>query len=692
MKKTFHIKKSALYGAIDYSAVLTSGTLSGYELQRLDLEPIAVTTGAVCLFDPYGTRGVKPFTAQFPLGNYTPFAFKISTSGGVRVALAGLDGGALSSSEEWQLALFDERDVLKLLVPGDTVGVSVGSGLCALCDFVTMRDFLALVKSEEKAFHPLDGAVNLDGGCSQLCKVKELDLPVFSTGWGEGVYSCYIGVKDGQVQGIICDFGLVAPPHKKEKEQTVAFTFDMTPEELYIPDPEKSESENFIARYTAVIESGEADDTALFNAYSRRGYAYHSAGQAAEALDDYIKAIEIGSTLEKDTNFKFHAWSLYDNASMLYRETGKTEEAIKLYERAKAYNDTFYSGAYTGLIDVYVECKNYQKALSVANEMVLNRPQDPVSYVKRSEIYTACEEYEKAIADFDVLIGTYKLNESIIDKALALSKIGKHKEALETIDTYLFEGKASEYYYNARASIELADSNYSAAYNDFIKSFYVNPDYPSTLQSLIELDSLVFNYRNVIKWASRYIEGRPRGEYGYSVRADAYARCGEFEDAVADYTILVQTVTKEPRYYGLLVKAAIAAGDKSTVKKTMKTLRKVDNAYYLYAAGLTLLSERRFARAERFFASAFALREDDVILSALIDCLMERGQYEEAENAIKKLAEISESEEVFVKYARITKSKGASAERIAADYRKRFLGNTDDEAMCEKVSAFFEQL
>lgn len=693
MKKVYKISKSRLYANADYSAVLCGGDFGGYKLTRVEPGEIEISTGAVCFFDPYNPGRGRPFSARFPAGKYRPFMLMISTSNGDRVALAGLDGGELKNAAVWRLAFTDERDALKLLSPDETVGVTVSSGFGALCDIKTFGDFAELVKSGEQTFHPLDGAVNMDGGCAQICKLKDVLLPTFNTGWGEGNYSSFIGIgEDGEIKGLICDFAMVKSAKKKDNRETEEFEFDVSAEDLYIPDPKKSDAENSIARCTMVIESGEEDVVALFNAYSRRGYSYHTAGRYDEALGDYLKAIELGRKKENAANFLMHAWSLYDNAANIYRNAGKVDDAIKLYSDACKVSDTFYGGAYAGLIDVYRDNKDYKKALEAADEMVAARPRDPSAYIKRSEICIACEEYEKAILDLDVLIDEFKLNESILDKATCLTFLGRYGEALKVLDSYLLEGRASEIYYDIRSSIHIADNDFAAAYVDAMKALDVNPDYLNTLEKLIEFDSLLFNYKNVVKWATRYTESLPRTEYGYSVRAAAYAEMGEYDEAAAGYVHIIRNINDSPKYYALLIKAAFAGGDRGLAKRYGKMLRKSDEARYIYYLGLAYLFEKKYPKAERYLASAFKLCEEDDVLSSLIDCYIESGDIDKAQAALKMYSDIAEAEEVFVKRARIAKKRGEPAAKLEKEYVNEFLCGCDDQALTEKVKAFFENL
>ncbi|MDE6397974.1 MAG: DUF4241 domain-containing protein, partial [Clostridiales bacterium] len=576
-----------------------------------------------------------PFTERLPAGDYEAFMLLAPTDKGKRVAFAGLDGGELATATQWLSAFCDERDVLKLLSHEDTAGIEIGSGLGALCGEETFCAFAREVRRNSEAFHPLDGAVRMDGSTAQMCRIKDLQLPVCSTGWGEGNYRCYYGIgADGTYKGILCDFALLPARHKRSGNETVEVELDVNESDHYIVDPDKSDAENSILQNTAILSDGSASGAERLRAYARRGYSYHTAGRYAEALADYLQAIELGKLPENSADFLSQAWSLYDNAALIYRETGRTAQAVALYREAKNISDTFYSGAYAGLIDIYRDNKEYLAALAIADEMVAARPQDPAAYIKRSEIYMESEEYEKAIVDLTTLIEKFKLSECILDKAVCLRLAGKPKEALSVLDSYLLDGRANEIYYNVRVGIDLADNNFAAAYIDARNAYDVNPDSPQTLERLIELDGLLLHFKNVVKWASRYIELRPQSEYGYSVRAEANVHLGEYADAVADYLRLVQSDKADAKYYALLIRAALLGGSKGIAKKYRKILRQSDNAYYIYSLGLTLFFQRKNVRALRYLELAAALHEVDIVLSALISAYLEIGEYEKAEQVM----------------------------------------------------------
>lgn len=691
MKKAFHIPKRKLYGEIDYSAVLSYNALGGISFERRNLDETPVETGKVCFFDPYNISGVKPYMYTLPAGKARPFVLTVRSDFGERIAFAGLDCGNLHKAAVWKLAVCEEKDVLRLLPKGGTAGVYTGSGYGSVCDFATFGRFSRLVKESSGEFYPLDGFVARDGNFAEVCRMKDVELPVFCTGHGEGEYSAYIGLdENGEALGIICDFSLVKVPEKKSDKETVAFIFDVKAEDLYVPDPNKSEEENDIARYSAVIKDFADETDTLFGAYSKRGFAYHLAGKYEEALCDYLQAINLGSEDEAATDFRIHAWSLYENAAAIYRRFGKSENAVRLYEEALSVGLSV-SGPYIGLIEIYSENKDYVKALEAANMMVAARPDDPSAYLMRSEVYTAREDYEEAVADMDVLIERYKLGETILDKATCLSLLSRHEEALAAVDSYLMDNRANEYYYEVRARIELKAGDFAAAYIDMRKAYDVNHGSKTALEMLAEADRKLFNFKNVIKWSSRYVYDYPESEYGYSVRADAYMRVGEYGEALKDYVILSARTGNE-RYMGLALKAAVYAGERGSAKKYLRALRKKGGAYWLYGLGVSAANSHKLGMASRLFATAFTMKEEDDILIALLENYIASGELEKAEAAIPTLAEIADAEDVFVMHCRIIALRGGDVSKMKKDYVKNFLCGLGDAGLLASVDNFFALL
>lgn len=693
MIKTFKINKSRLYSEVDYSAVLSTHKYSGFNLEYHILQKISLHSGAVCFFDAFNSIGkTKPFLQVFPKGKCTPFAMTVNTSEGKRVALCGLQFSQ-KVADSWKLAIFEEKDVLKLLSKEGSITSEISSGICVLGDFIAMRDYEKAVKLNQSAFHPLDSLINLNGSAMEVFNMEEdSSIAVFSSGWGESAYKSYIGFCGEEVVAILCDFDMLEGNKYKKNDEEMEITLDINSEELYQNNPNLSDTENHILKWSIVVQN-DKNEANLFNAYSRRGYAYHSARQLGEALSDYLKAIEIGRKLEKSTNFKFHAWTLYDNVGSIYRELNKTDQAINNFFEAKSHGDSFYGGAYVNLIDIYLSIKEWDKALLVAYEMVSDRPSDPNAYNKRAEVYIAREDYLSAIKDLDILINEFKWSESIIDKCNCLSTLGQIPAAFECIEQYLVDNKANELYYYNKGLLHFQNKNYFNSYSALLEAISINPDYVPCLLLLIELDDLRFNFYGLIKWATKYIELRPQSEYGYSIRGTAHAQLKNFDQAVEDFSFIVENVSREPKYFCLLIKALIDNKQSTQAKKYLRQLKKIDESYYLNAYGKMYLSVKNGVRGERMLVNAFNLNPIEFFLSDIIDNYIKTKRFDKAEDCIKKLENIDkESETPLLKKISFYKAKNDMElkNREIESYISKFLEKTTDEFTIKMVKKALE--
>lgn len=646
MKKTFYVKKSKLYSEADYTAILLNKKYMGFSFEYNELDKIEIKSGALCMFDAYSsTNNVRPFLKKFPCSKCVPYAMSVSTSQGNRIAYAGLKFSD-EAAVEWVLALTEEKDVLKLLSDVESVSAIIHSGIVCYGDYIVMREYDSLVKNTSN-FHPMDSVISLDGNTIANFEVNsENKFCVFSSGWGEGNYSSFIGLsKNKEVVGFITDFAMFDKPKSVvENSEVIPYEFEITIDEMYRNNSALSDSENHIAKWSMVIDNAsQVDGMTLFNAYSRRGYAYHSLQQYKNALNDYLKAIELGHKLETTTNsFKFHAWALYDNAGIINRELGNTIDAIRLFEQAKLNGDSFYAGAYTNLIDIYMQIKNLDSALEVASEMIADRPLDPNAYNKRAEVYVALEDYVNAIQDYNTLINKFKWTESIIDKSFCLSALNKFDEALECLESYLLENKANELYYYNKGLLQFKKKEFSAAYGNLIMAYNFNCDYIPTLHLLIEIGDLTFNYKEIVKWSSKYIELRAGNEFGYNIRADAYINLKQYDLAIIDYEYIVNHICQDNSYYLQLVYSYSLKKDMSKASKYAKILKnKHEVPYNMNALGIMYSVKKKFIKAEKNLLFSYEANNlEPYFIERLIEFYIKFKHFNKALDYIDKLVEV----------------------------------------------------
>ncbi len=691
MKKKFEIVKSRLYAKADYTEIIEKKSFGDISLSYGELESLPMPTGAVCFFDAYAGGAVKPFSQTFAGEKCTPFYMCAPTSRGERIAFAGLKFSE-KKAVEWKIALFEEKDVIKLISDDGGVSSYVDSGIVCLGDFSYFAEYDKLVKAHAAHdSHPLDGIVGFDGKTALVYEIGGAPaLAVFSSGWGDGNYSCYIGHSDdGEAVSLVCDFGLLEYGDKQASDETVEYEFDVDAEELYVNDPKLSVDENNAAKWSLVLEyADKLDDYALYKAYGGRGFAYHRLGRLDDALKDYYAALEIAEDKTRNKGLKMREWTLYDNAGTINRNLGNTDEAIRLFEKAKNLGDSFYSGAYVNLIDIYGESKNYDKALEICDEMSEKRPLDPTSFMRRAEINATLGNYAAAVEDYDVLINKFLWEDGIWEKVSCLILLGRYDDAEKNLDDYLTENAANELYYYYSGLLEYKRADHVKSYEYLLRAHECNPEHIPTLHLLIETDDLFLDFGSVLKWAEEYTECRPTGAYGYHVRAEQNVRLGNFRTAAADREYIAEKFSGDALTYRGIACAYILAKDFRKAKKALKVLKKKDAAYYNDAFGLYCVAKGKFQKGERSLVAAAESGESETFFADLIDALVYMGKTDTAKKHLEKcrLTEQSSPRLVFSEIAYCRKVKDMNGLSEALDgYLKKFLPKLDNEELVNKI-------
>jgi len=581
MKRTFDIEKSRLYASKDYTQLLQGKQYEGFTLAYKELEPIVIESKTVCFFDAYSNSITKPYLQEFNESNATPFCLRmLQEDKPERIALAGLRFST-NVATEWKIALYEERDVIKLSTEAEyPISTMIHSGFIAFADNNIAQKYPILMQDNE-GVHALDFAVSFDGNTALRYEIepkkdKAKSIAVFSTGNGDGVYPTYIGYdKDRNPTAILCDFLLFNPKNKLTYTGVESFEFEMKIEDLYFFDPSISSFENNIAKWTFVLShKDELDDFQCYRAYASRAHAYHSVRQFSQALEDYYVAIDLAEKLSKEKNHKLREWTLYDNAGQIQRKNGNLDEAKKLFEKSKKFDDSFSSTAFVNLVEIYMREANYEQAKKIAGEMIELRPQDPISYLKMAEVCIASDKIDEAISIYDVLIKKFDWDEAIMDKTMCLGTLGRYDEALNTLETYLNENEPNEVYYYNKGFMKLKQGKMDEAYLCMLNAFEFHNEFTLALNRLIEMDELYFDYENVVRWATKYIEIHPDAEYGLSVRAEGYMFSGNYQAALKDYHKIIEKISHDPIYIKQAIYICLLMGNAREAKKYLKRYKK----------------------------------------------------------------------------------------------------------------------
>lgn len=606
MKKIVKIPKNRLSAPIDFAVMLADKKACGVALEYIESDRLPLGGNAV-LFDAYASaRKYSAFDVELGDGGY-PFCLCCKTNDGSRVAYCGL---RLSDEPAQKFELIASDDSLgKLTVDPDAASVPINSGVCCIADKSAYDEYVAHIKDD---IHPLAGLIVLDGQTHTSVELFGKKYAVYSTGWGDGRYRCYIGyAADGKPATLLVDFGMIDYPESDGTLVDVEINADGN--DVYVPDPDKSERENNVKKWTQKVKAAKTPSERLA-AYARRGYAYHSSGNIDAALKDYLAAVAECKNVENRGDI-LRAWAVFDNAAEIYCGRSDYESAIGLMNTALDVGDDFHSGAYSRLIDMYMATKRTADAKKTAERMIAARPDDPVAAIKFAEVCVAAGDYDSAAKTYEELATRFKLFENLFDEASCLIELGKLDEADAVLERFPTKESSEQYWYY-KAYIDFKNRKLSDAREKAEKSMNIDGKYMPPLYLLIDIDSLMQEYHSVARYAEEYKKIRPDHEYGYSVCAEAQLIFGNYSESSRNYMHLYDNIKKDDKYAALAAITAAATGEGKTSRAMLKALKRKHSSYY-YGAVYAIYFTKYSTKDSALDKVLFKLGADDDFLLQL---------------------------------------------------------------------------
>ena len=570
MKQRIKIPKNKLLPA-DFTELFSSGKICGVALEYTEFEFMLIESGIV-VYDAYSSShkfGALDIRCG-PVG--FPFCLGCMTDDGERVAYCGMRLGE-EKPTSWRLCSSEgDKGLLTLARDPDAMSTPVPSGVCILSGISAYKAYAEHVKDE---IHPLSGSIILNGQTHAVIELFGNKYAVFSSGWGDGRYRCYEGFSaSGHPVALLVDFGMI--DYGKGDDELVEIEVDV-PDDLFIGDPGKSEPQNNVDRWTRVLET-TSDPVRRLQAYSRRGYAYHSMNMIDEALGDYVAAVHMCERVT-DRHELLRAWSVFDNAAELYIRHNDYDSAIELMKFALDIGDDFYGGAYVRLIDMYFTTGRSDAALKVAQRMIEKRPDDPVANMKYAEACVSAMDYEGAAAAYETLASVFRLYENLFDEAACYIEIGDYASADAALERYPAPEFSEQYWYY-KAYIAFKTKKFTMAFDNAKKSHDLDAEYMPALYLLIDIETVMQEYNAVARFAEEYKKLRPDKEYGYNVCAEAHLILGNFSECSRNYAHLYNHIVKNEKYAALAAITAERVGDKKRKATMLKALRKNRSPYY----------------------------------------------------------------------------------------------------------------
>lgn len=682
MKSVIKIPKERLTAPIDFGKVVSEGSACGVKLRYAEYSFLTSESGRYVMFDAYAaSHKYAPFEAKCPALAY-PFCLTCRADDGERVAYCGLRMGE-ELPVEWKPCFAGDVSEIygRLSVDCNAGAIPISSGVCGIASVEAYEKYFAHIKDD---MHPLSGFIVLDGQTHTTVDVYGERYATFSSGWGDGMYKCYVGSDgDGKVVALIVDFGLIEYPSVASGE-----TVEVEADVGYVFDPTKTETENRIAQWTKIIETSN-DPKERLNAYSRRGYAYHSADDTDSALADYEAAISECKNVT-DRGALARAWSVYDNAAALCSRRGDYARAIEIMTAAMDVADSFYAGAYVRLIDLYTITKQYDKALAVAEKMYAARNDDPVACMKFAEACASNSDFERAANAYDRLATEFQLFDNYIDKASCLIELSRYDDAEAALESHPAK-EYNELYWYYKACIDYKRHEYFTALECAERAYELDRTSMPVLVLIIDIESLLQSYHAVARYAEDCKKLRPSSEYGYSVCAEAHLVIGNISESSRNFQTLY-AMTGEDKYAALAAMTAAKTGDGKRASGLLKKLRRKHSNYYLGALYAVYLTARSHGRDIKLSNVVYKLRADDDFLLQLAVFLTNSGKVLPASHILDMLIKKGNpTYEVVAQQIRtaVKLKDGKLFDYFLHYYVDRFIGADTNESERDRIKERF---
>lgn len=212
---------------IDYNQFFDHKTINNTPLELLNLGELNLSTGQIIACDPlvclYDT---SPFTRAVQPGKYPVIACIAKTeNSGDRYAVVKLEFSKVKATK-WEMAVTQYQEIEELKEDDDFFGFPVDAGLGCFCDLETQQ-FYTQFETEFMQINP-DGNIYDDFFAAEFKKNAidqndpddigdwlnfylpnrpDLNVIMFHSGYGDGMYPCYWGTNDnGKICSLIVDF------------------------------------------------------------------------------------------------------------------------------------------------------------------------------------------------------------------------------------------------------------------------------------------------------------------------------------------------------------------------------------------------------------------------------------------------------------------------------------------------------
>ena len=258
--------------------------------------------------------------------------------------------------------------------------------------------------------------------------------------------------------------------------------------------------------------------------YLRRGNRHYDAGEYADAIAEYTKAIAL------DPNSAV----TYNNRGYAYAELGKYAEAIADYTMAIVL-DPKDSTAYNNRGYVYNELGKYAEAIADCTQAIALDPKDSAAYNNRGYAYAELGKYAEAIADYTMaIVLDPKDSTAYNNRGYVYNELGKYAEAIADCTQAIALDPKYATAYNHRGYAYRNLGKYAEAIADCTQAIALDSQYAKAYNNRGVARNYLKQHPAAVEDFTKAIELAPTTAAYYINRAEAYRALGQEDNAKAD--------------------------------------------------------------------------------------------------------------------------------------------------------------
>ncbi len=301
----------------------------------------------------------------------------------------------------------------------------------------------------------------------------------------------------------------------------------------------RGDSDRAAEDYDRAIQLGSRNA----NTHMSRGIHHAIQGRFAQAVADYDRAIQLGMT----------DGPVFVNRGVARYAMGDFEEAISDFDRAIAEGMKGLS-IYVNRASAHLAAGNHDRAIDDLNEAIRLAPDQPNGYFERARAWQQMDKMDQAITDFSRAI---ELDQDFVPAYRGRGFVwflkGESEKAIADFDRWIQRQPESASAYNNRGFNLQRLGRYREALSDYRRSLELAPQYLLAMQNTAWLlatcpDEEIRDAQAALKIAREAHEISEGQSVGVmKAMAAAYAESGDFDEAVAWQTKVIQQLPEDER-------------------------------------------------------------------------------------------------------------------------------------------------